>query len=586
MKKSSVSLLALMIGLGSSMNLHADALDKWRKLNIGNNSSSNNSTKTETKQQIVPSATASQKVQSSAQDAAIKAHIAKLEAEIAKLRALIAQGGKGALTVDPEAEKKVAQEVSAYTQQLTKDIEKAEAKIDINNFRTLLEKIEGIGSAKILLELESKIMELTMNSPNAQKLEGINILLEKSDVLKEMHQKQQKAHYDNLADLGQQRLTTLIAQLKSDPTYFKKSPLTILVFMTKSTLDFSIVQKSLSKLASIFKKTSQEDIQAIYSHFHKIGIDPMKTSNSSALMQTISKMINPEDKGSRSLSESDFKKLIETDRQSFVDLINNISDAQLKEEFKKLITVGTVQAVNTVKAALALDPSPQALTYFNTLKGLTFLDEQAAIAGANKIVEKLKTQPKPSTQAQASAAIEGIKEFLTSEKKPLLTSQNEGEIRTAITSIKANQLAQTNPKAGPGAPPPPPPMNGPGNATVNNVVNGGNAKVHAIGAEIPMSKTFKDEILATIKGREGQIQAEIDKNKNKSGEVKTKLEQQENITNFGLNQETILAAAYAASSVPTGTNNKTIRGRIAKLITLDLPAKAIKLEGVLKEIYP
>lgn len=629
MNKGSISLLALMVSLGSSATLHADALSALRKLNMGNNPSPTTPTandaklkeqisqlKTEvsTLRQALKDPTLQKelsdlqgnidkiadgtpqslivelqgKIQKLKQknkdlkaqqaapivhsnDPTTKAHISKLEAEIAKLRQQLAQGGKGTLTVDPEAEKRVREEVTKYTHKLASELNSKGSIIEVNTFRTLIEKIEATGSTQLLLDLEKEILELTTKSPNAGRLEGINIILEKSDILKELHQRQAKAHYDSLADFGQQRLTELTALLKSDPTYFKKSPLAILVFMNKSSLDFSIVQKALSKLTNLFKKTSQSDIQAIYSYFHKLGIDPMRASSSSSLMQTISKMIDPQAKGNLELSENEFKKLVEVDRQSLVDLINNIADTQLKEELKKLVAVGSTQAANTAKVSLVLNSSPQALQYFNALKSLAFLDEEAAIAGANAIIEKLKTKPAASAQEKASAAIAGINEFFKSKNKQELTAATEKTTRSTITSIKAKAPA---PISGPVVPPPPPPLGGGGKVVV--------AKVHAIGAEIPMSKDFKNEVLSTVKGQEGQIQVEINKNK-KAKDVQQKLTAKEK--ELELDPETILTAAYAALSSPTGTSNKSIRGRIGNIINPTMKT-AFSLEDTLKEVYP
>ncbi|AIL12818.1 hypothetical protein IM40_03660 [Candidatus Paracaedimonas acanthamoebae] len=636
MKRSSVSLFTLMIGLGSFIDLHADALSSWKKLNVGNNPSPTANTRNEEKlkkeisqlkteilklhqalngsslqrevsglqssinkmgdntpeseivrlktkiEALKKKNTELKKTMVPSQDPTTKAHISKLEAEIAKLRLQLAQGGKGALTVDPEAEKKVREEVTTYTHKLTSELNNKGGIIEVNTFKTLLEKIENTGSTQLLLDLENKILELTTKSPNAGRLEGINIILEKSDILKELHQRQAKAHYDSLADFGQQRLTELTTLLKSDPAYFKKSPLTILVFMNKNTLDFSVVQKAFSKLTSLFKKTSQSDIQAIYSYFHKIGIDPMRTSNSSALMQTISQMIDPQKKGTHELSENEFKKLVEVDRQSLVDLINNIADTQLKEELKKLVAVGSTLAVKAPKAALELDASPQALQYFNALKGLTFLDGQAVIAGANAIMKKLKTKPAASVQEKASAAIAGINEFLKSENKPALTAATEKTTRGAITSIKDKTPA---PIAGPGVPPPPP---GIGKAPV---LGGGNvleAKVYKIGDEIPLNpgikggKEFKDNILATIHGREIQIQAEINKNKNKAKDIQNKLKTKEK--ELEINDEIILASAYAALT-SKDTKLMTMRKRIETIIQPGLKTAAV-LVATIKEVYP
>ena len=648
MNKGSISLLALMVGLGSSASLHADALSALRKLNMGNSPSPTTPTANDTKlkeqisqlktevstlRQALKDPTLQKelsdlqgnidkiadgtpqsliielqgKIQKLKQknkdlkaqqaapivhsnDPTTKAHISKLEAEIAKLRQQLAQGGKETLTVDPEAEKRVHEEMTTYTRKLASELNSKGSIIEVNTFRALIEKIEATGSTQLLLDLEKEILELTTKSPNAGRLEGINIILEKSDILKELHQRQAKAHYNSLADFGQQRLTELTALLKSDPTYFKKSPLAILVFMNKSSIDFSIVQKALSKLTNLFKKTSQSDIQAIYSYFHKLGIDPMRASSSSALMQTISKMIDPQAKGNLELSENEFKKLVEVDRQSLVDLINNIADTQLKEELKKLVAVGSTLAINAPKSALALNASPQALQYFNALKSLTFLDEQAAIAGGNAIIEKLKTKPAASAQEKASVAINGIKEFLTSEKKPPLASQDEEKIRTAI---KAKQPAQTNPKTGPGVPPPPP-LAGPGVPPPPPLPGGGQApgldggsvpgaKTYAIGAEIPMSATFRDEILATIKGREGQIQAEIGKNKNNALTIEAKLKEEQGALN--LKSETIEAAAYAVSTAPKGTTNVAMKKRIKDIIKPTLAQEAA-LVTFFKKILP
>ncbi|MBN9344291.1 MAG: hypothetical protein BGO76_08790 [Caedibacter sp. 38-128] len=647
MNKGSISLLALMVGLGSSASLHADALSALRKLNMGNSPSLTTPTANDTKlkeqisqlktevstlRQALKDPTLQKelsdlqgnidkiadgtpqsliielqgKIQKLKQknkdlkaqqaapivhsnDPTTKAHISKLEAEIAKLRQQLAQGGKETLTVDPEAEKRVHEEMTTYTRKLASELNSKGSIIEVNTFRALIEKIEATGSTQLLLDLEKEILELTTKSPNAGRLEGINIILEKSDILKELHQRQAKAHYNSLADFGQQRLTELTALLKSDPTYFKKSPLAILVFMNKSSIDFSIVQKALSKLTNLFKKTSQSDIQAIYSYFHKLGIDPMRASSSSALMQTISKMIDPQAKGNLELSENEFKKLVEVDRQSLVDLINNIADTQLKEELKKLVAVGSTLAVNAPKSALALNASPQALQYFNALKGLAFLDEQAAIAGANAIIEK-KLKPTAGDQARATAAIDGISEFLISEKKPPLAPQDKEKIRTAI---KTKQQTQTNPKTGPGVPPPPPlagpgvppppPLPGGGQAPVLDGGSVPGAKTYAIGAEIPMSATFRDEILATIKGREGQIQAEIGKNKNNALTIEAKLKEEQGALN--LKSETIEAAAYAVSTAPKGTTNVAMKKRIKDIIKPTLAQEAA-LVTFFKKILP
>ena len=234
MKKNSVSLLALMIGLGSSMNLHADALDKWNKLKLNNGASpANSSTGTGSKQQ-----------QTSTQDPKTKEHIAKLEAEISKLRALVAQGGKGTLTVDPELEKKVAQETEAYIQKITQEIEIAGKTVDKNEFQNLLEKIEEIGSIQLLLHLEEKFIKLAYQTSNANKLDDILSMLEGSEVLRKLHAQQQKLYFDNLAKAGQQRLQELKTLIKADLTYIKKSPPTLMLFMDVRKINSAGVQNN------------------------------------------------------------------------------------------------------------------------------------------------------------------------------------------------------------------------------------------------------------------------------------------------------------------------------------------------------
>lgn len=626
MNKGSISLLALMVALGSSESLQADAKSALSKLNLGHNSSSPSSTQNEAKlkKQISQLKTEvltlrqalkdpslqkdlsdlqtnidkiedgtpqsiifqlqvkieklkkkNQELKAAApivhsNDPATKAHISKLEAEIAKLRLQLSQGGKP--TIDPEAEKKVAEAVTTYIDNITQELNDKTTKLNIHNFRELLDRVESTGSVQLLLELESKILELTTNSPHPEKLEGINGILEKSDVLKELHQQQAKNHFESLAELGKQRLQNLTNLLTNDPNYFKKSPLAILIFMNKSAFDFSIIQKSLSSLSNLFNKTPQADIQAIYSYLHNIGIDPMKTSFSSNFMKSISQLINSQAKDSNGLSEKEFEKLVKINRNQLLDLVNNIADTELKVKLTKMLEVSKEVIPNSSKQEIVLDTSPQALIYFKALEDFPYLKGEASIIGANAIIEKLNKKSTASPQEKASVAINGINEFFKSIKKGELTTQQQKDIRDKLKTIKPAQVV-----TGPGVPPPPPSS------------SGSKGKIYEIGEIIQMGtkpkevQQFIDDILATIKNRETAAQAEINKNKNRAKDIQRKLTEQSN--DLDLNSETILAAAYAVLSCPEGMTNKTIRARIANIISPTMKT-ALFLDKALKEIYP
>ncbi|MBN9413410.1 MAG: hypothetical protein J0H12_05760 [Candidatus Paracaedimonas acanthamoebae] len=517
MKKNSVSLLALMIGLGSSMNLHADALDKWNKLKLNNGASpANSSTGTGSKQQ-----------QTSTQDPKTKEHIAKLEAEISKLRALVAQGGKGTLTVDPELEKKVAQETEAYIQKITQEIEIAGKTVDKNEFQNLLEKIEEIGSIQLLLHLEEKFIKLAYQTSNANKLDDILSMLEGSEVLRKLHAQQQKLYFDNLAKAGQQRLQELKTLIKADLTYIKKSPPTLMLFMDVRKINSAVVQNNLGVFAKMYEIIPQADLQAIFSHLSEIKVNPQGTSSSSELMKRINTYIKPQEKKGRELTEKEFTSFYkkEDNQRGFQILIKNIADQEIQKRLYKLFDIENIES---------------------TKSGLT--DDASKISASDEIAEMNLGSIK---ERQASLAAASAK---SAQKK----SEKTG---AEVPPPPPPHIA------GPVVPPPPPPPMKKGKTETEEPAKIP-AKVYAIGEEISFdpkkSDTFKDEILATIQGREEQIEAEVDKNKNNAKIIKDKLAEFK--SGLNLNNEKVLAAAYAISTAPAGTTKDNIKKRITAII--------------------